>query len=451
MTNWIDPPIFTHGQVLSATYHLNTLSTIAQILFDELHGVNTPFIGAKNYWTGWVRHEQNTLWYILEVEGSATVRVAENVVLSLSAGSYSNSVDLTALNLIVGQFYMVDVTGENFSVVGLYETLIEVPPSSFSAFIDEIVPSAENWNEISTSLTKLRYRCIRKHPGFVLEKLGHTPFIGTIVHQNRYLYAEVHLLNPQTRENGNEERYCSATFYVDGVMVAFVRIGDCGGGGVGPPPWYTECRQRYGGASESFRFSIDLDHASWPGLGLTLDRGSPYTIMMGIDGHSGGPDVRLFALEERPESTPTLATWHAMPVWGHGQYVRGNSGEENISLITTNVLALQNSSMHFNPCIRNWVRGSDYLYFTRHHRWLHYTQETVDHEPLLFYTFTAEVGQQMVTLPKAWHGEWKDDNGKWIGGSQVWKVYDLDSAQNLFPGVSYMTSQVMAAVEDTSA
>jgi hypothetical protein len=143
-------------------------------------------------------------------------------------------------------------------------------------------------------------------------------------------------------------------------------------------------------------------------------------------------EVSIYYLNELPPAVPALNGWLALPMWGMGNYVGNTPGGALVSAIVDDLMILKTVCQGDNFPIRN-DQGAGGTFFRRW-RWLHYTN-VKGATPQLLYNGATEV--QTVNLPNAY-----------VDNAQTWKVYDLDSATGLYPGMSYWLPGVQAALED---
>ena len=439
---WATPPTFAAGQVLSAEQHLNALARNAQVLFDVLNAPQAPFSGvcfwsdstpgndSFKQWDGWLRHKANLLyWKITCWEGgSATVKVNGVVVAGCGgSGTFTGTANLGNLGLTYNQFYRVEVTGGNFAV-WLLRAYVMAFYEDLPTFANGMVPTAGEWQALSNNYREVYDTIVPPaRPAFTVPVTGGspTPWIGSFQHQCRYLSYNIALKLPGAPDN----EYVEGKIYVNDTLIATFRIGDPWGS---PPP--SPAYSEYVGGVDEHGFIGQLDLESF---GLGLVRGDDYRIWVTgerNDWWNGIANVQPWLLYELPAVTPTLAGWTPPPTWAHGDYVYGTTTEQNVLLLKNDQVALRDVASFLGYPVLN-ERGYGMLH-TRRWRWLHYTNEKND-APELQYV-TTEL--QKITLPTAYEN-----------GVQGWKVYDLDSAAGLYPGMTYHVFNVQAIFEDSSA
>lgn len=443
---WTTPPTFAQGQPLSAGAHLNSLATAIQVLLDDTLGFQLPFSGFETVpvwdwaieWTGAIRHRYDRLDWAYQIMNSTSAKITINGgdvpgTSNSGAGTYSGQADLSGLGLAAGEFYEIAVdTGADARVrPWLLAETVDLSYPSLAAFADESTPTAAQWQALSDYADVLADEL--NHPYAPVMRTRRTSgnmFTGTMYHRCQYLAYEIAIQAPYYRSDYpalSGDRYTEAHVYLDGTEVARFRVGDDWGAGPGLPVQ----EQYVGGASVSHVFSgqIDLDTC-----GVPLVLGATYTIHIEITRTGVWGDLgwgRLYKLAEIPAAAPALAGWVALPTWAHGDYVYGDSTAKQVATLKTDLELLQAVATYHNiPCVSQRAGDDWRFYMRRRYRWLHY-RNAAGESPKIGYDYAGET--QEASLPDA---------------ESAWQVYDLESAEGLWPGTEYLLAGVTYALED---
>jgi hypothetical protein len=156
-------PTFTHGQVLSASGHLNALQDYVQAVHDDFLGLAVPCLAPVDVprasWTrpylGILRHKYDTLDYKFQVNSGTLTLMLNGIALTPArgVGTWSAaSVDLDALNLTVDQFYEITLSGSGRGTVYLMRETNPRSALALASFDDGTIPTAAEWTALSTGL-----------------------------------------------------------------------------------------------------------------------------------------------------------------------------------------------------------------------------------------------------------------------------------------------------------
>jgi hypothetical protein len=451
-------PTFTEGQVLSASAHLNALLRYVQALHDDLVGVSMPFcapfwfkdlIASKDY-IGIIRHRYNRFDYDFTRAmgdfsngGEAKVTINGITVPGSTEHIADSDVDISALNLVVGEFYEVKVWAERDGwmegkiwVNLLRETNPEVL-APLSAYPDGYTPTAAEWTLLSETAAAVGRHLAYAQPMGM--RTAEMPILrhmqGTINHRCRYLAYSFRLIRSNNDED--DERWTEGQILINDVFVLRCRIGD-----QGSLPIEGEELQTLNTGDHTFTGLLDLDEH--PG---NLVRGTDYSFVFQLDAFHGGSGG-LYYLYEVPESAPETDGWTPLVNWEHGQYVKGDTGSPQLQTLVDNINALMTvASYHNYPSPRDRYKG---LFGIRRWRWLHYRTlprsgteyearppgdtEEIDADPTLRYTLNGK--DQAVSLGDAY---------------PQWLALDFDSVEGLYPGTPYRLENGKYALEDVES
>lgn len=449
MSVWFPPPAFASGQVISAAGHLNSLARSIQLLHDVWTGNQFCFRGNYTIGASWshvfygvIRHYWNTLYWQIRCwdGGGATVYYNDTAVASCSGdGVHSGTVNLSSLNLTVGTFYPVRVQGgAGFEVRDLAERLTQTYPT-LASFADGTTPSATEWQALSTYANQLRTDLYTPRPMWPVTPQGENPVDtnARVYHRCRYLYYNLFVQQPYNASNFPDpggEKWSEVRLYVNNTYLLLCRV-DQEPAPVPPyPPGYPPVvawqQNVHGSGTHTFTGLLDLDT-----LMPDLVYGQPYQIV--VTGQSSTywdlyKSWRTNHLVELPDSTPALPGWQALPEWQHGDYIAGNSGAKPVQHIRTDLLTIRNLTTAYNPAAQGALNNGP-LRQVRKWRWLWYTN-VENAQPKLTWN------DQEMSLPSTY-----------VNNAQTWKVYDLDTATGLYPGVFYELTGVQYALEDVNA
>ena len=416
-------PTFTQGQVLSASAHMNTLNRYIGSVRDDCFGASIPFIGRG---LNMIRHHWDTLAWYIEAAEAGTLTYDGNVVASWAgAGTETGTADISALGLVVGAFYEVNVTGDGAKVYQIYETTTPSYPS-LATFNDGTTPTAAEWQELSDYADELGD--MLSHPYALSTRWrqrGAVTLAAGCLHRARYLYVESRITAPDLHNS-------EATLTV---------VYDPGGAGETVLGAWTTAG---GLAIEEY---LDLET-----LVPALAFGDIYNLELQYTdaGGVGPPDFVLYAVYETPCTASACdeaqATGYANPTaWAHGQYVYGSTSDPNVQQTVDNLEALDDVVQPVNwACpLRNEGEGASnaFLFGVRHRRWLHYMSnayidedgETVIEDGVLAYNLRGT--ETTVNLPAS------PVSGDWLAA-------DLDRVDGLWPGTPYHSGGVSYAIED---
>lgn len=463
MTIYGPLPTFADGQILSAAAHLNSLQRYLQGVHDDFMGTQMPFTGTRwtnditwTYtWTGYIRHRYNTLRYIVEIlsggsSTTATVKVNDQTVATLSgAGTHNSTASLAALSLTAGQFYSVEVDtggGDCNAIVWLLRE--EYAPSypTLASFANGTTPTAVQWQDLSDYAAEVATESL--HPYALGPRVqggprtGNHPDIylwaGTFSHRARYLAYKIHMVNcyhPSNYPDPGGERWLDLRLYYNDTLAMKLRIGGTSGSADGSE-YYEEYNAE---PAEGHTFEGALDLSTYPG---GLAQGNNYQAYAKVtsstfwDGICRAEIQKLYLL---PSTAPVMAGWTTFVDWEHGDYVTGSTGSPQVQDIVDNLGVLAGLTEYANyPAMQapsySANDGTDAtvksLFGKRRWRFLHYRNGEED-EPSLVYQLRGQ--EESVGLDTA-----KDR----------WLVLDLDTVENLFPGLDYALTGVDYAMED---
>jgi len=455
MPIWESPPIFSDGQPLSASAHLNTLAHCIQLLHDDALGWQPPLSNARygSPWYGAIRHKYNSLEYKIHIEDGGTTHITYNGVEIVTKvwtvdGDFSGTVDLTSLGLTVNSFYFLEMTHTGSSGHASMVHIWEVMPASILPFVptlisftNETVPTAAEWQALSDYATAMH--TILSHPyvpTLRTEKfLNEKGWIGTIEHRCQYLMYEFTLqatTYSESREYGN-----TARLFANGEVFALFHvqhpfIEDA------PPTVYVENHDIPRPGEYTFAGALDL--SIWlPSLVL----GVPYFIELeadstynggGVGDYTGGSHVNVDQLCEAPGGIDILTGWQSLPTWEHPDYVYGSTTAKQIQILKENLELLGSTFVYRNPaCTKNRQNWDWRFAFQRRHRFLHYYcdegADVIRGDAMPSKIGYERNGTQEATIPD---------------GNHEWMMYDLDSAQGLYPGTNYLVTGARYAIED---
>jgi len=468
-------PVFYSGQIFSATVHGNALQAYVQNLSDDINGIQMPFMGVywlgdleyTYEWSGRIRHKFNTLRYW--VKSAAQILVNNTVVQEFSApGWHSGTVDLSALNLSIDGIYEVRVTALNgqFRVLLLAETTTLTLPT-LASFADGTAPTAAQWNDLCAYASILAQSRMLPQPTYAQhvqtapwsrQWTGVFPFYGTLQHRARYLAYSITVHAPYHASrygNGfdhdgyldeydhlrryqyvnNDEQWGIARLYINSELIAkFAAAHVFSPMPTGPDfgEFYREVR---GHGAPSYTFTSDeyglLDLETYA---PDLEYGQVYSLVVHyVDSTHWDlyDSCRVNFLYEVPALQPPHG-WRQFRPWQHGSIVRGTSDSVPAIGDLINNLQQLSSVLPFNYPTR-LVRGTTEAFGLRKWRWLHFeiTPESSENNATLRYYYNNE--ERSIIL-KHKQGEFG--------------VFDLESAEGLYPGTRYTLYNVLWALED---
>jgi hypothetical protein len=498
-------PVFSAGQVLSASAHLNALQSYVQAVRDDFVGVAMPFSSATgqliahtgpgetsitSYHFG-LRHKFEYLSYSYTVTsgwGEHRIRITDGVVNVLVPNSTQRGpgvwtgtdVDISSLGLTPDAFYDISIEQdyETWVAGALYVTLLcetqgatGVPPfTALPTFSDLMVPTAAQWQALSTRATGLGAQTCAPQPtgqctwdSDGTARLGpHRKVRGTFNHRSRYLAYFFTAMRSDNRDE-NFLHWTDGIVKINGVAVLRRRVGGANAPGtaaVGEDYLFVDAR--------GYAFSGVLDLNTYPG---NLVLGTDYTWEFTYDARGGGYQnpgdlavggsngtIGLHYLFEYTDNSDALAGWTAFVAWTHGLNVLGNSGSPQVQTLVGNLNLLNTVTNYHNyaSVMDRGVGPGNGLYGLRRWRYLYYRTDpqaklseasaeghydplppagtrTIASEPVLIYTYKGK--EKRVTLTDAYY---------------KWYALDLDSVEGLLPGVPYKLENVKYAIEDVA-
>ena len=489
-------PNFSDGQILSASGHLNPLQAYVQALRDDFAGVAMPF--SSDFYarvcTFVIRHKHDYLAYRYVIfSGGLAASVQINVggtwqtvpgSTHTGAGTYDSAgTDISGLGMVVDEFYEIKVeigyetaAQGRLTVVSMYERPTLYGLAALSPFYDSQVPTAAQWQALSTRAQVLGSYIYAPQP------LGQRTWdassnedgrawlaqvLGTLNHRGRYLAYSFQALrsdnrldDPESPDNGDHWTDCGIK--INSISVLRRRTGGASAPGSAAPGedyLFTDARE------QTYTGVLDLN--TYPG-DLTI--GTNYLwefVTDSVGGDSGGgpglggsnANAGLHYLYEIPDEVASLPGWTNFTAWTHGLYVRGDSGTPQVQTLIANLNLLAS-----NLNTQNWASVMDRgvgpawgLYGIRRWRFLHYRTDPRDNrsnaddenpydplpgqnerqitaDPVLIYMHKGE--EKRVSLTDAY---------------QQWQVVDFESSEGLAPGVPYKLENVKYAIEDITS
>lgn len=463
MSPWSPPPVFAHGQYLSAEAHLNTLARCVEHVFALYLRNQTPFTGYswrgihkslrtmslplpdgwRRAWRGAIRHKRTLLRYRIAYSADAVTGlklriVADNihtVVLNVQSGAGEITGTIDVSSLPYNGFYMVavdmqaansafgDVIGEGtFSLLELYEENV-VSYENLPSFYNGTTPTAAQWQMLSDRVQSLYSQLMTPRPlflgGWQEQGVGNQGPVwrGSLYYLHRYLYYDVRIRPP----------------YEDGVTRAVLTVNNTDfelGAVITPTHRYPAPHNPDEGDTSfdfwTFRGTLDLGS-------LNLAEGTKYPIVLSMttEGDVKLSTVKLYALWSQTPSVPTRPWWNMMPSWTHAALV---AGAGNVKTIRDNLEQLSQRVVYRNLPAVYRHRSQPGLWHTRTYKYLHYYIEPETENPEeVKLGYWSGARWEEISLPS--------DAGQW-------HVYDLDSARRLWEGGIYRLSNVSYALED---
>jgi hypothetical protein len=498
-------PVFSAGQVLSASAHLNALQSYVQAVRDDFVGVAMPFSAATgrfeahtdpgyassitSYHFG-LRHKFNYLSYSYTVTsgyGEHRIRIKDGVVDVLVPGSAHSGlgtftgtdVDISSLGLTPNAFYDISVEQdyETWVAGALYVTLLcetqgatGVPPfTALPTFSDLMVPTAGQ--ALSTRATGLGAQTCAPQPTGQCTwdsdgqaRLGpHRKVRGTFNHRARYLAYFFTAMRSDNRDGPLPSglHWTDGILKINGVSVLRRRVGGANAPGtaaVGEDYLFVDARDQ--------QFSGVLDLNIYPG---NLVLGTDYTWEFTYDARGGGyrnpgdlaeggsnATLGLHYLFEYTDSSDALAGWTAFVAWAHGLNVLGNSGSPQVQTLVANLNLLNTVTNYHNyaSVMDRGVGPGNGLYGIRRWRYLHYRTDpqagkshATDDEP---YDPLPPVGTRTIASEPVliYTYKTKEKRVTLTDAYYKWYALDLESVEGLLPGVPYKLENVKYAIED---
>jgi hypothetical protein len=471
MTTWYGTPTFTHGQVLSANAHLNALATCIQQLNDLALGNDVPFSGhvlghadtdeLLQVANAWLLHQNDLFMVCLTIPAGARVQVAINAatIYDHTAGGTDEFVDTTldisGLALTVATFVEVQLlTTARGGLLpwALGETTADDLFPTFNPatdFVDESVPTAAQWQALSTYVDNLHRRIVFPRPVQTMAHVAHDAgaWCARFRRTGRYLLYRVRLEPPWEHgagEDSDRATYCTlrvgrspATL----VTVKRLRVGHCHA---------TMEAYDWDGGSTLYDFWGALDNGQAVDLdayGFTAAEELYLQIDTTVSTPQDGGEAWLRYALVVTGGTPALPGWQALPTWTPvTDYVRGDTAGQAKTvwkLLTDLAILRANSSSRNYPC-RVALPDDAYLidehWMVRTARWLHYTNQH-GINPMLYYwgnevNWEGTPVETAIALPDAA-----------IHGALNFAAYDLNLADGLYPGTLYRLEGVTVAVE----
>lgn len=467
-----NPPAFTHGQIMSAGSHGNSLWRYVQSLHDSFVGPHMPFNGLyRLYQFGWekagdyqayIRHTTDRLNWRFDLRDNVAIKIqinGQDVPGSSqnTIGTYiGTDVDISGLGLEVGEFYYVAMIGSGqFTLWHLYESY---QPSAFTEladFTDDTTPTAAEFQELSDYADVLDF--ILSPPQALGNDWKHmlgSAFLGSMEHRCRWLSYNFRLDTPHTQEEGSGKQAVWIDLYINDVEALRLRAGTWRNGedvpATGDVDTYYYWNEEVDGIDD-FTFVGLLDLDKYP-IGSTVTYGNVYRINA-VWGWEGAEDAdgeaELNFIQEVPEADKILTGFVINKPWEHPNYVRGGPSVDNWaswSTVKNNLELLGSKATYFNyPC--RVKTGTDGLYSVRRYRWLHILA-TWDPTPSDDYPSGKSLGGEIVYT---YRGELKQvdlpapaDDAPY----GTWVTCDLDSFEGLYVGVYYYLHDVDYAIED---
>ncbi len=352
-------------------------------------------------------------------------------------GTHSGTVDLGAHDLAPGEFYRVTVQGKNgfFQLLELGE-IYNLTPSNIYQFNNLATPTAAEWGTLTGYARSLRIMLYAPaRPTWPETPRGENPVdaVGRLHHRGQYLYYKIYVKQPHNEATAPPDPVAGAKWSevglaVDGVTLLRCRIDkNPAPARAFEPPVVRWVQNVHGSGEYTFEGVLDL---------ATLRPGLAYgqTYQVRLDGSTSTywdteKGWATLALFELPATDPELPGWDAPRTWSHGEWVAGGSGLLSVDALRLALTAVGSRSEGYNPVVPEALAGGA-LRGVRQWRWLWYTHGE-DAHPQLTWGDGQETG-----LPPAY-----------ADGVQSWRVYDLDEAQELYPGVHYRLEGVQCALE----
>lgn len=465
---WSGVPVFgTQGQVLSASAHLDALSTATNHLYDRVVGGKMPFSGGILWGEGtlyyMIKHTSNTLHWKIDFKGRVRLHVNGVQVVSIDSTtdtSRDEDIDLTSLNLTVGQIYSVNVqiieyegpmTFCRVRVWSLYQRTSRTYPT-LAAFTDGTTPTLQNWQDVSTYATRLHEDTSMPTPTMACSYgeavSGSYPgdrgygWFGSLVYGGGQLFIRAlttRSTTPDPTPTNGIVYSCDMKVYINGTLAG------------------TFLNQGGGDPGKEKLFEEFFNPASYS---ATL--GSEYTVRITFETVANdafmGARYEVQNVVEVAQANPSLSGYTAMADWTHGDYVYGSTGSKRVKWIVDNLVAIKSAmsprvyATLANRQVDDWNETWAPLSMVRKHRFLKYyvrndsPDNNGDGEPDTA-SPTVEIkwdtGRTLPNGDKVWNSTTLED------ATNKWMTFDLSSQDGIWPGVQYRIYGASWAFEES--